>query len=204
MKSITVSPAYAGKAFAGTREAWAEKITAALFPMLVAEGIAPVGDHRQIRIALAPLPAKTLGLCYPSSKSTTGDVNLITLSTDQGEPIELVHTIMHEMMHAFDDCRSGHRNRWLRWANQIGIVARGHIRGPIAERMVQTALAEVGFPTAHVITVRKVQKPKSSQVRYECPGCRLHVHMPLKSADDGFEVACLRCKALMVRRMEAI
>ncbi len=192
--------------FEGTREEWAERIVVALFPMLVDEGITPVGNDRGVRIAIAPLPASKLGVCYSANKSRDGSVNIITLSTAEADPAALVHTLLHELWHAFDDCRSGHRNRWKRWANHIGIEIRGtDVRGPIAARMVNQALAEVGVPLSHVVTVYERDKARSSQVRFECPKCGIHVHMPLKLADDARnKVGCVGCSVVMVRGMEGV
>ena len=180
--------------FKGTREQWAEAVAAALREPLCELGIKPTGEPRQVRIALAPLRGTLLGLCYASQKSVNGDTNLITISTDQGSPLELVHTILHELLHAFDDCKSGHRGRWKRWADIIGMKAKGHARGPLADKLVHDALAEVGAPALHVQTQSKKKSRPPSQIKFTCTGCLRHVHMPTKLAIKGdFNVQCSCC-----------
>lgn len=189
--------------FHGTREEWAERVVASLFPHLFERGMVPAGKARSIRIALAPLPANKLGVCYASEKSANGTVNLISLTTGQADPLDLVHTLCHELLRAFDDCMSGHRGRWKRWAQTLGIEIRGHQRTGETDAMFRSVLAEVGLPVSHVVTVRKAAKPKSSQARYVCPDCGRHVHIPLKSADSGWEITCSPCRAALVRQEAA-
>lgn len=180
--------------FQGTREQWAEAIAAALREPLSELGIEPTGRPRQVRIALAPLRGALLGLCYGSQKSVNGDTNLITISTDQGSALELVHTVLHELLHAYDDCKSGHRGRWKRWAEIIGMKAKGHTRGLVAETLVCDALAEVGAPALHVQTQSKKIARPPSQIKFTCPSCDHHVHMPTKMAVKGdFNVQCICC-----------
>ena len=184
--------------YQGTREEWAQMILGNLFLALTEIGIAwNTPTPRELRVALAPLPRTTLGRCHSSKKSVGGNVNMIDLSTDQGDPLELTHTLLHELLHALDDCHSGHRGRWRRWADQIGIERVGHKRGPIAEKLVQDALAAVGTPGNHVQTVPSKRKAESSQIRFACPECSRHVHMPRKLADEGFAVGCVECEAAM-------
>jgi hypothetical protein len=191
-------PPPAPPVFEGAREEWAEVVLAHLFIELACIGISwNTPEGRQIRVALAPMSRTKLGQCHSSKKSVGGDVNMITLSTDQGEPIELVHTLLHELLHALDDCHSGHKGRWARWAKQIGIEMRGHERGPIAEQLVQDTLRAVGVPKAHVQTVPSSRKAGSSQVRVHCPECSKHVNMPRGLADGGFSIACVACAVVM-------
>ena len=180
--------------FRGTREEWAVAISLALLPELAKLGIVMVGERRQIRVAVAPLPATTLGLCYSSAKSVNGDTNLITLSSDQGSPLELVHTLCHEILHALDNCLSGHRGRWARWAGLLGMERRGHARNALADEMFQNALEQVGLPALHVQTKSQRRQQRKSQVRFCCAGCGRHVHVPAAIAEAGeFQLLCVSC-----------
>jgi hypothetical protein len=180
--------------FHGTREEWAVSISLALLPELAKLGITMVGERRQIRVAVAPLPATKLGLCYSASKSVAGNTNIITLSSDQGEPIELAHTLLHEILHALDDCRSGHKGRWARWAEMLGMERCGHARNAQADQMLRSALERVGLPALHVQTKSQRRKQRKSQVRFICTSCGGHVHMPAAIAEAGtFHLLCTTC-----------
>ncbi len=186
--------------FLGTREEWCEAIAKHILASYREIGIEMVRGPRQIRIAVAPLPASKLGVCYSSRKSKDGQTNLITIATQQADPLELVHTIGHELLHALDDCISGHKGRWARWAEQIGIAQTGHRRGPIAEQIFQSALRAVGAPAAHVATHERPRVQKKSQVRFICDSCSGYIHMPAAVVERGeFKVGCLGCKLPLLR-----
>lgn len=190
--------------FDGSREEWGEAVIEAAIPYLTSLGIEPPGD-RNIRIAIAPLRGNLLGLCYSSGKSLDGNTNLITLSSDQGEPLELVHTCIHELLHAWDDCNSGHRGRWKRWADTVGIAAQGHDRTPLAEDIVQSVLEMVGLPTRHVQTQSRKSKRKPAQIKAVCPECQDHVHMPTSIAERGdFQLTCVQCQEHLVLDLEPL
>lgn len=178
-------------AFAGTREEWAVRVLEVLTRELAHVGIAMVGD-RTVRVALTPLRGDRLGQCRSSNGSTDGKVNFIAVCTSEAEPRDLVHTLLHELLHAFDDCNSGHRGRWNRWAAAIGMQRCGHELGPVGTGMVETALREVGIPAQHVTSVRGrvAAIGESSQVRLACPECGLTVHMPRGPFEQGAAVLC--------------
>lgn len=113
-------------------------------------------------------------------------------------------TILHELAHSFDDCRSGHKGRWRRWALTLGIALKDRPRTPECVAMIEQALREVGIPAAHVVTKLLPKRAKSSQVRYECPVCHRHAHVPLALADGGFSLACVDDQMIMVRRVEGV
>jgi hypothetical protein len=178
--------------FHGTREEWIELLIAHWTPHLLDMGIAPVNPGNTIRVAMAPLSSKLLGVCHPSSASVCGTVNLVTVCTKQAAPIELAHTALHEHLHALDDCRSGHKGRWKRWADQIGIQSRGHERGPIAQYLLTAAIDAVGLPAQHTPSVSAAPKPPS-QIKLTCAGCRLSVWMARAAVQEGRKVVCSVC-----------
>lgn len=188
----------AGRIFAGNREEWCNEIVAVMLPMLAEHGIT-FPPERQVRCAVtAGLKRSTFGLCHGSKASTDGRTNFIDVSTAQAEPVELAHTLLHELLHACDDCHSGHRGRWKRWANLIGIQTRGNTRGPLAQAIIDAALEHVGVPGQHVPSITKKALRRISQIKFWCPDAHGHVHMPTLQAVGGFRVGCAACGQMMV------
>jgi hypothetical protein len=181
--------------FTGTREEWCYRVIQVLERELAAMGITMQGD-RQVRIAVTPLPASKLGECHSANKAADGRTNFIDICTSQPDPQELVHTLLHELLHAFDNCNSGHRGRWRRWADAIQIKRAGHSRGPIAQRMVDAALLEVGEPAEHVSSVRwRTAAQQASQVKLTCLGCGLYAYMPRGRHERGdARLECVTCR----------
>lgn len=187
-----------GRIFAGNREEWCNEIVAAMLPMLAVHGIT-FPDERQVRCAVtAGLKRTSLGLCHSAKSSTDGRTNFIDVSTAQAEPMDLAHTLLHELLHACDDCHSGHRGRWKRWAGIVGIQSKGHARGPVAQAILDAALERVGVPGQHVPSITQKALRRISQIKFWCPDHHGHVHMPTLQAVDGFRVGCAACGQLMV------
>lgn len=187
-------------AYTGTREAWAYAILDALAPRLADMGI-KMPEGRTVRVGVLPLSRGRLGFCCGSGKSESGNVNFIGLCTKQAEPVELVHTLVHEFLHACDDCMSGHRHRWARWAKLLGMQAKGHDRGAVLSALIHDALHAVGTPAAHVASVTPAAAAAlPSQCRMECPSCKAHAYIPMKAAMDDYFIYCGDC----IERMQLV
>jgi hypothetical protein len=186
-------------AYTGTREAWAYAIIDFLAPALAAKGIV-MPEGRSVRVGVLPLSRGRLGFCSPSKRSECGTVSFIGLCTKQAEPAELVHTLTHEYLHACDDCVSGHRHRWKRWAVALGMSAKGHERNADFERLIDAALRAVGVPIAHVAsTVPARPAALPSQTRLDCKQCGMHAYVPTMAALlDEYFVFCGDCQRRML------
>jgi hypothetical protein len=161
--------------FNDTREVWCERTIAALIPRLEGIGIVhPAPHERDVRVAVVPTRRHHLGVCHVSRFSIDRRTNLITVGTQQAEPIELVHTLAHELLHAYDDCQSGHRGRWKRWADALGITAKGHQRTGPASALFTRVLEVVGAPWRHVPShsqLLSVNLKPPPPTAVECPVC---------------------------------
>ena len=176
-------------AYAGTREEWVNRVIEFVAPRLAELGIA-MPPERAVRVGVTPLSSKKLGVCYVAKKSVTGTINFIGLCTKQADPRELVHTLVHEYLHACDDVQSGHRHRWKRWADLLGMKARGHDRNAFFDQLIDDALTAVGVAAQHVASREVGRTANPSQVRLCCRLCLRHVHMPRRLQDEGFVVIC--------------
>lgn len=178
--------------YAGTREEWAIQMLVRMIPALCTLGIA-MPEGRGIRIGVVPLPESKLGQCHAAAQSASGNVNFIALSTRQADPVELAHTLVHEFVHACDNCQSGHRGRWARWAALLGMSAQSHTRNEWFDMLLYQALVEVGVPLQHEPSVPNPRKSTTSQVRVTCPCCAQHAYIPHRAFDEGYRVSCTRC-----------
>jgi hypothetical protein len=183
--------------YTGTREDWANRVLDRLVPDLSALGI-QMPEGRTVRIGIVPLSKSRLGFCAPAAHSASGTVNFIGLCTKQAEPSELVHTLIHEYLHACDDCQSGHRNRWKRWAEMLGMQAKGHARNAMCESMIRGALSAIGRPVQHEASkTRTAGLALPSQVRVDCHPCGQHVYIPRRAFEGGYAVCCGVCSMQM-------
>ncbi len=183
--------------YAGNREGWANEILGVLRPRLADLGIT-MPEGRTVRIGVTPLSRGVLGRCWAAKLSQSGTVNFIGLCTKQADPAELVHTLIHEYIHAADDCQSGHRNRWAKWAAVLGMKAKGHSRNALGNTLIRDALVAVGIPVQHEPSqVLAAASAVPSQIRVECCSCKQHAYVPRRAHVDGFELVCGSCDVLM-------
>lgn len=107
------------------REAWLQKAVKAMTPRLVetfgsempsvhvSVGWPGGGSNREV----------TIGQCWPTT-ATADEVSQIFVSPIQGEADtqQVLAVILHEMIHAIDDCASGHRAAFARTAKALGFI----------------------------------------------------------------------------------
>ena len=188
------------RAFGGTREEWCERVLAALVEEFAAIGIShPDPDKRTWRVAVAPLRRQSLGVCHHSWDSADKQTNFITISTRMAEPLELVHTLAHELLHAFDNNASGHRGRWKRWAQTLGIQTKGHECTPTADAIFRRVLSVVGAPSRHIASVEKHRASERSQsplVKLMCAECETRCYVNVGQKDRP--IKCGACNLRMI------
>lgn len=65
---------------------------------------------------------RVLGVCWHSSHSADGGSHIF-ISPTIGDTAKAVLTLVHELLHAIDDCQSGHRGEFRRMATEVGFEA---------------------------------------------------------------------------------
>lgn len=90
-------------------------------------------------------------VCYPRWMSGDG-VNQVFVSPVRTEPADVLRLLLHELVHAVDDCRHGHGAPFRRIAEAVGLDARGPAGLPrhraLQQRCDRIATALGPFPRA--------------------------------------------------------
>ena len=103
---------------------------------------------------------ETVGVCHPRSHSTAG-VNEIFISPTRDDGLEILGTLVHEDIHAIDDCVDGHGSKFRSMALACGLTGqmRSTTNSPELETILQQIILELGqYPHSQV----KASKPKQS------------------------------------------
>lgn len=136
----------------------------------------------------------TIGQCWPTAAAEDG-VCQIFLSPIRGgdRTIDILGTLLHEIIHAVDDCKSGHRGNFARIAKGVGFVPKltssdnrsdelNEALSAIAERMGY-------FPHSAITTLtRAADQPKKQATRMlklTAPCCGYTVRTTRKWLDEG-------------------
>lgn len=166
-----------------TREAWLLFAVDHLAKLFSEKGY----SVPRVRVACA-VPATSrrgsaVGQCWPTSRSDDL-VNEIYVSPVYSEPIDVLDTLTHELVHAVDDCKHRHGPEFKKIALAIGL--QGKMReasaGPALRGRLQSLavllVEELGpYPHAKLAVGGALFTQSRRPPRAECPRCKYKVSM---------------------------
>ena len=128
-----------------------------------------------------------LGQCW-STKSAVDGVNQIFIAPHLPSPLDVLDTLVHELVHAVDDCESGHGEKFKKIAIDVGL--KGPMRSAGAGEWLKQDLLRIAeklgtFPHGRLsLPVRTMQQaPKRPGAK--CPKCGYGVVMLKKYLNLG-------------------
>ena len=125
----------------GTREEWLVAAVGALAPLFEALG----ETLPRVRVSVGWPGGRgkkdaVIGQCW-STKVAADEVAQIFISPTQGDAARVLDVLAHELVHAIDDCQSGHRGRFAKIAKAIGLE--GSMTATVAGEALRGILAEI-------------------------------------------------------------
>lgn len=137
-------------------------------PRKTVYGVGPVNGLRG-----AVSKNKTLGICIPSGMSKTGNIEVvIDISVDDKR--QAVETLIHEMLHATDDCKSGHKGHFAKHYKLIGLTgkATATTMTDASWQEIEPCLNRLGdYPHAAVDLSKGRKKQTTRQKKAVCDCC---------------------------------
>jgi hypothetical protein len=179
------------------REQWLEQASAFLIEHLTACGLSAV----QVRVSCG-WPSSggmgqakmVIGQCFPATVCQDG-IPQIFISPRLSDPIEVLATLLHELVHASVGCQFGHRKPFSQAARKVGLDGppTATVVSDTLRPILQTYVEQVGaYP--HAAIIPNVKEKKGSRLRlYEC-ACETPVKV--RVASDQFQARCLICDEL--------
>ncbi len=132
-----------------TREAWLHRAIGAFRPRFAGIGL-PLPGRLHVSVGFgygSRAESKyILGQCWARRASADG-VNHIFLGPQEGDPAGMLVSLLHELIHAADDCASGHKGAFAGAATRLGF------QGPMTQTPPGAGLA------AEVITLAEALGP---------------------------------------------
>lgn len=115
---------------------------------------------------------KRIGECWARRMSEAG-INEIFISPVIADPVQALDILTHELVHASDDCASGHGAEFVRRARKVGLegkptatVAGAALRAKLAE------IAEALGPYPHATLNLSARKKQTTRmIKVECDDC---------------------------------
>jgi hypothetical protein len=171
-RTITVRVARPGGPVFATREQWLLCATESIQPLFTEKGIAlpevvriACGFPRWSRGA-----SHAIGQCWPHRASGDG-ASEIFISPALDDPIKVAEVLIHELIHAADDCRSGHRGPFRKMAVAVGLNGpmRATHAGPELRERLNALSARLGpYPHSRLDAHQNPGKQSTRLVKVVC------------------------------------
>ena len=162
-----------------TRESWLLAAVDLLRPLFLnCEYVVPTEILVSCGFASTGLRSHHIGQCW-SQRSSSDAKNQIFISPVLGEPVAVLDTLMHELVHAVDDCQHKHGKEFKKIALSLGMKGpmRSASAGPELLKKLEQIAKKLG-PYPHgalrVAHRRIVTRPRP---RAKCPECGFQVPM---------------------------
>jgi len=148
-----------------TREAWLHRAIEAFRLRFIEIGL-PLPDQIHVSIGFgygSKAESKyILGQCWARRASADG-VNHIFLGPQESDPAGMLVSLLHELIHAADDCASGHKGTFAEAATRLGfegpmtqtppsleltaeVITLAEALGPFPHAKLDTAMADTPVP----------------------------------------------------------
>jgi hypothetical protein len=157
-----------------TREQWLVAAINALAPLFKAVG----QELPQTRVSVGwpgggGRKATTIGQCWAPSAAADG-VPQMFISPVLGDPVQVLATLVHELVHAIDGCKSGHGAPFARIAKAVGLA--GKMTATVAGDELKAKLAAIAdrlgeYPHAKLISTSGRKKQAARMILCECDAC---------------------------------
>lgn len=120
-----------------TREAWLHSAIDALRPRFAEVGM-PIPEKIHVSVGFGYGAKREssviLGQCWAARASADG-VNHLFISPELDDTARVLDVLIHELIHAADDCKSGHRGAFAEAATRLGL------EGPMTATQASVTLA---------------------------------------------------------------
>lgn len=190
IKTVTLEPAPVETTEKITREHWLEKAVD-----LLKEGVFKKYDVPTVRVSVGwPRRAReaTIGQCFVS-KVSEDKSSQVFISPVLADPIKVLETLAHEIVHAVDDCESGHRARFKTIAREIGLEGKltaTHAGDALRETLVELSEELGEYPHAKISIEDRPKVQKTYMLKVACvKDDEFFVRMTQSKLDDfGFPI----------------
>lgn len=116
---------------------------------------------------------KVIGQCWPTGMGS-GTAHLF-VSPRITDPVAVLDVLLHELIHAADDCKSGHKGVFTRCARKCGLEGKptATSAGPeLKERLTAIAVSLGDYPHVGIKPGQKIAPVQGTRmIRCECNGC---------------------------------
>ena len=137
---------------------------------------------------------KTLGVCH-NRKSSKAKINEIFISPVTSESLRVLDILAHELIHAIDDCKNGHKKPFRDMALAIGL--KGKMRSTIASdeliKDLKEIISKIGNYPHDVVSLNTHKKQGTRMKKVSCSNCSFSYRTSQKNIDMMTNYICNAC-----------
>jgi hypothetical protein len=186
------------------RELWLTQATAVMAGRWAPFGVVVPGDVKlTCGFPGGGSPRRRIGECWPRSRSGAS-VNEVMVSPVLEDTITVLDVLGHELLHAADDCKSGHGAAFTKNSKLVGYSGgkNSKIETAAAGALAQEILAKLGaYPHAKVQLTIKKRNASHGLHKLEC-GCGNVSYMTAKKIEEHGWPTCGSCEEPMMLSSE--
>lgn len=176
-----------------TREEWLNKMLHAhVAPLLKQHGcIVPKDCKVSVGFPGGGSARKRIGECWPRSRSSI-KVNEIFINPIVVDQKVIVATLIHEAIHAADDCKSGHKGAFFRAAKAVGLEGKmtATHAGEELANWITAAIAKMPVFAYGSLDLTGRKKQGIRQRKVICVDCGYTLRTTQKWIDVGLPTCC--------------
>jgi hypothetical protein len=169
------------------REEWLMRAVAHLEPVFQRGGYQIPKVKVSIGFPSTGAKGRHLGQCWGSKASEDG-INQIFIAPNQSDPVEVLDTLTHELVHAVDDCKSGHGEGFKKIATDVGLIGPMRSAGAgqqLKQDLIKIAQALGHFPHARLLIARGASRAGIKRPGAKCAKCGYEVVMMKRYLEYG-------------------
>ena len=135
---------------------------------------------------------KRIGECWPRSRSTLG-VNEIFINPKLRDQFAMLEVLVHEAIHAADDCASGHKGFFRKTAKAVGLEGKmtaTHAGPELASWIKDVLLQRLPALEYGSLLLDDVKRQSTRMLKIECPSCGYVARTTAKWLEVGVPTCC--------------
>lgn len=116
---------------------------------------------------------KAIGQCFATIAARDGKAHIF-VSPVLEDPIEVLETLVHELVHAVVGVKCGHRGAFTRLIRAIGLEGKPTAThaGPDLRVKLEALASELGpFPHGSLSALERMKKQGTRMLKLTCPNC---------------------------------
>jgi hypothetical protein len=177
-----------------TREQWLTKVLHVhVAPLLASKAGASVPADCKVSVGFpgGGSARKRIGECWPRGRSSIG-VNEIFLNPVVTDVRTLIDVLVHESIHAADDCASGHKGFFRKTALAVGLEGKmkSTHAGPELAKWIEGVIAKMPAFDYGSLNLEGRKKDGIRQLKVVCLECGYTLRTTQKWIEIGLPTCC--------------